>query len=157
MVDLNELKGFRSGAEEIKAAKRGDMRPLVELLRSDQPLSRKVRKYLADELGRNARQRFQVRDRKRLEVRDCDKELLSAVWYAKVMLACEQRHEECPNETDEQCMEHAYDNWQDIEDKRAFDYLTVKERFPDDLTIDKDKVRNARDRSPASFFNPKKP
>ena len=58
MVDLNELKGFRSGAEEIKAAKRGDMRPLVELLRSDQPLSRKVRKYIADELGWNARQRF---------------------------------------------------------------------------------------------------
>ena len=96
-------------------------------------------------------------DRKRLEVRDRDKELLSAVWYAKVMLACEQRHEECPNETDEQCMEHAYDNWQDIEDKRAFDYLTIKERFPDDLTIDKDMVRNARRRSPPSFFNPKNP
>lgn len=81
MTELGE------GWETALRALHGDLRPLVALLRSDQPFGRAVRDYLADEIEREPGKRFRRRRKTDLSAVQRDLTLLLDVSTAKMELA----------------------------------------------------------------------
>lgn len=132
---------------EVEAAWHGDLRPLIALLRSEAPISRIARNYLADELEHEPKKRFARRGKRHLALKKADRLLLLQVHNAKLALA----YHELEEATEDQRLDHAADHWQKISDERALDLLAEQ-----GIEADRDKLRNARVRIGPSHLNPKK-
>lgn len=132
----------------VRQARHGNLAPLIALLRSDAPLSRTARDYLADELEQKPRMRFARRSRKILKLRQEDRKLLFRVRDAKLWLTFLQLGEG----TEDQRLVHAIDNWPLISDERALDHLAEH-----GIEADRDKLRNARVRYGVGPLNPESP
>lgn len=144
--DLSELEHF----EKIERALHGDLSPLVELLRSDKPLNRAVRDYIADEIERDAGKRFRQQRKPDLEVRRLDQAVLWKVYIAKVHLAllAARRGVETIDDAAELA---AVGRAHAISDRAALDLLSEQGTSG----IDEDTLKNARRRCPAGIANPK--
>lgn len=147
MTDLWELFGH---AEKVESALHGDLRPLVELLRSDEPLTKCVREYLADEIEREADKRFRSRKKSDLSVRRRDEHLFYLTFWAKIHVAVGRLGADAQ---DEQKRHAAIDAAQDdITDQAALNFLS--ERGHD---LSEDDLKNALKRTPPTVFYPRGP
>jgi len=145
MIDLSDLKDFKYWGE-VEAALHGDLRPLVALLRSEKILSRIVREYLADEIEKDPKKRFLRRKSAHLSLKKSDEFLLYRVWVAKMEIS----YNELIDADHEQRSEYAINNWRNVSDDSACNYLS------DDFDgLTRDDINNARRRRPYSFHNRK--
>jgi hypothetical protein len=109
----------------------GDLRPLVALLRSDVPIGRTVRDYLADELERPEGRRFRQRRKTDLGKLNQDLNRLLDISGAKLELATERYGKEA--------LHHLHE----IGDKEAFKRLVSTGKAPLDGEI---QYKNAKRR-----------
>ncbi|HUE80292.1 MAG TPA: hypothetical protein VMN38_11770 [Sphingomicrobium sp.] len=123
--------------DKVESALHGDLRPLTELLRSDEPLSEVVREYLADEIEREPGKRFRARYKADLGVRARDARLLWNIHRAKCHLAG----------TEMTSWFDALDRPHEISDRTALDYLTQTGLYDG---IAEENVENARRRCRAA-------
>src|SRR4051812_30322419 len=100
-----------NGWDAALRALHGDLRRLVALLRSDEPLGRTVRDYLADELERPEGNRFGQRRKTDLDKLHQDLKRLLDISSAKMALAQKRFGADALNHVHE------------IRDKEAFDEL----------------------------------
>lgn len=120
-----------NGWEAALWALHGDLRPLVALLRSDEPVGRTVRDYLADELERPDGKRFAQRRKTDLGKLHQDLKRILDISSAKLALATEKFGSE------------AFNHVHEISDKEAFDWLVKSGRAPLDGEI---QYKNAKRR-----------
>lgn len=132
--------------EEVERALYGDLAPLVKLLRSEKPISRVVRDYIADEIDREPDKRFRARHRANLDVRDSDRMLLYRVFLAKFELALRK----LGADADDDLVWAEFDR---ISDRNALDHLT--EQYG--LAVDEISLNNTLRRSPPDIFDPRGP
>jgi len=121
------------GWESALRALHGDLRPLIALLRSDRPIGRAVRDYVADELEHPAGNRFVQRHKTDLESVDRDLKRCLAMSTAKLELAKERFPDSPLNYVRE------------ISDKDAFDHLVKTGRAALDAQVE---FKNAKRRLP---------
>ncbi len=119
--------------DKVEHALHGDLRPLIALLRSKEPISEVVREYLVDEIEREPGKRFRRRYKADLGVRARDARLLWSLNQAKCHLAG----------TKLTSWFDAMDLPHEISDRAALDYLTETGRC-DGIT--EEDVENARRR-----------
>lgn len=132
--------------EQIEQALHGDLRPLVELLRSDEPLTRQTREYIATEIERAPDKRFRRQRSENLNVRDADRMLLYRVYTAKLEIALRHFGEEAED--------HAiFEAMDGISDRAALDYLS--ENYG--VEVSEDDLGNALRRSRPGIFDPRGP
>jgi hypothetical protein len=132
--------------EEVERALHGDLAPLVKLLRSEKPISKLARDYIADEIEREPDKRFRLRRRANLAVRDSDRTLLYRVFSAKVELALKK----LGSDADDDLVWAEFDR---ISDREALDHLT--EQYG--LAVDEISLNNTLRRSAPGIFDPRGP
>ena len=142
MTDLSDFEQW----PQIEQALHGNLRPLIELLRSGDPLTKQTRDYIADEIERAPDKRFRRQRSGSLEVREADRLLLFRVHGAKLHLAMRQFGEEADDHT-------IYGALDGISDREALDFLA--EHFG--LQVTEDELNNAFRRMKPGIFDPRGP
>lgn len=132
--------------EQIEKALHGDLRPLVALLRSDEPLTKQAREYIAAEIEREPDKRFRRQKSEHLNVREADRMLLYRVFTTKLEMALRK----FGADADDDVIFEAMDS---ISDPAALDYLC--ENYG--LEINQHDLDNALRRSPPGIFDPRGP
>jgi len=70
----------------VLASIHGDQRELIALLRSDTPLDKSVRNFIADELEKEPTRRFRQQSKRDLAVKQRDNEIIWLVRHAKHLM-----------------------------------------------------------------------
>lgn len=133
-------------SQEVEQALHGNLEPLLKLLRSDVPLSKLAREYIAKEIERAPDKRFRQQRRENLEVRDRDRMLLYRVHSAKLEIALRK----FGPEVEDYVIFEAFD---EISDREALDFLS--ENYG--LEVTEDDLGNALRRSSPGIFDPRGP
>lgn len=142
MTDFATLEQWH----QVEQAMHGNLGPLLDLLRSDVPLSPQTREYIAAQIEREPGKRFRRQSSASLDVRDADQMLLYRVHSAKLELALRKLGQDA-----EDCaLFQAFDG---ISDRAALDYLC--ESYG--LEITEDDLGNALRRSRPGIFDPRGP
>lgn len=82
------LRGIRQ-TEVVQAARQGDLRPLVALLRAAEPLSARVRDFIADELDKPSTKRFRRQIRTYAHTAKKDRFVIECLDAAKLAVSDE--------------------------------------------------------------------
>lgn len=141
MIDLADFKQW----EEVEQALHGNLQPLLALLRSDVPLSKQTREYIADQIERAPDKRFRRQRNADLEVKKNDRLLLYRVFWAKMEIALRKFGAEADDD-------FVYKALNEISDRHALDFLC--ENYG--LELNQHDLDNALRRSPPGIFNPRR-
>lgn len=144
-MEISDLKSKAMAA--IYQAKHGDLRPLVELLRSGEPLDQRLRDYIAHEIEKEAGKRFRRgTGRKDLEQRKRDDQILSGVYLAKFHLSAKRL-----GLTDE----HSDEEFSDAVDPASVTDADALEFLFDEwgMNVSTTQLNNARRRNPNNFID----
>lgn len=142
MIDLADWEQ----GEEVEQALHGNLQPLLALLRSDVPLSKQTREYIAEQIEREPDKRFRRQRYKDLDVKKNDRLLLYRVFTAKMEIALRKFGTEADDDV-------VYEAFNGISDRHALDFLC--ENYG--LELDQHDLDNALRRSPPGIFDPRGP
>ncbi|MFN3619610.1 hypothetical protein [Sphingorhabdus sp.] len=132
--------------QEVEQALHGNLQPLLALLRSDVPLSKNAREYIADEIERAPDKRFRRQRNADLEVKENDRTLLHQVFTAKMEIALRKLGLEADDHV-------VFEAFEGISDRDALDFLC--ENYG--LDLNQHDLDNALRRSPPGIFDPRGP
>lgn len=142
MTDLADLEQWA----QIEQALHGNLQPLLDLLRSDQPLTKQTREYIAEQIERAPDKRFRRQRNVSLEVREADRLLLFRVHNTKMEIALRRLGPDADG-----CV--VYSEFDSISDREALDFLS--ENYG--VEVSEDELNNALRRAPGGIFDPRGP